>query len=140
MANKHTSSRKSTPHMAADDVMHEQAHHAIDEALAEGTGSDDSERLPSSPGEGPQRLTIETVQLALAEAQKRTLQVQAELENFRKRIRREHTEQLRYATLPLVKDLLPALDNFERAMESCAIRSLRFHRDGGDFHGAKDVV
>ena len=41
---------------------------------------------------------------------------QAELENFRKRTRREQSEQLKYSVMPIVRDLLPVIDNFERAM------------------------
>lgn len=52
----------------------------------------------------------------LQDAQKRVLRAQAELENFRKRSRREMEEERRYANLPLMRDILPVLDNFERAM------------------------
>ena len=54
----------------------------------------------------------------LAEAQGRALRAQAELENFRKRSRREIEDGKKYATIPLVRDLLPAIDNLERALEA----------------------
>jgi molecular chaperone GrpE len=54
----------------------------------------------------------------LADANERVLRVQAELENYRKRVRREMEEERRYAIAPLVKDLLPVLDNLERAIEA----------------------
>lgn len=41
----------------------------------------------------------------------------AELENFKKRIAREKGEAIRYANEELVRDLLPILDNLERAVE-----------------------
>lgn len=44
------------------------------------------------------------------------LRAQAELENFRKRMRREQEQELRYAALPLMSDLLPVVDNLERAL------------------------
>ena len=54
----------------------------------------------------------------LEEAQQRALRHQAELENFRKRMRREMEDQQRYSGIPLMRDLLPALDNLRRAVES----------------------
>ena len=44
------------------------------------------------------------------------MRTQAELENFRKRARRELDDQRRYANLPLLADLLPVLDNLDRAL------------------------
>ncbi len=54
----------------------------------------------------------------LAEARSRALRAQAELENFRKRIRRDMDEERRYATLPLIRDLLPVIDNLDRALSA----------------------
>lgn len=52
------------------------------------------------------------------QANERALRSQAELENFRKRIRKEMDDQLRYAALPVMRDLLPVLDNLERAFQA----------------------
>jgi molecular chaperone GrpE len=41
----------------------------------------------------------------------------AELENFKKRTEKRYREALEYATEGLLKDLLPVLDNLERALE-----------------------
>jgi molecular chaperone GrpE len=46
------------------------------------------------------------------------LRTQAELENFRKRARRELEDAQRYASLSLMRDLLPVLDNLNRAIEA----------------------
>ena len=46
----------------------------------------------------------------------RLLRLQAEFENFKKRIERERIDHFRYATFGLVGRILPVLDNFERAM------------------------
>lgn len=45
------------------------------------------------------------------------LRTQAEFENFRKRITREREEERKRATERLVVELLPAIDNLERAIE-----------------------
>ncbi|RXT14812.1 nucleotide exchange factor GrpE [Ammoniphilus sp. CFH 90114] len=46
----------------------------------------------------------------------RYLRVQADFDNFRKRTRKEKEELQKYASLPLIEGLLPALDNLERAL------------------------
>jgi molecular chaperone GrpE len=46
------------------------------------------------------------------------LRAQAELENYRKRIQREREEERRYAALPLLRDLLPGMDNLQRALDA----------------------
>lgn len=54
----------------------------------------------------------------LAQAQREVLIVQAEMENFRKRMQRDNDQALKYANLPLVRDLLDIMDNLNRATES----------------------
>jgi len=46
----------------------------------------------------------------------RLLRTQAELENFRKRVRKETEQNRLYQQLPLIRDLLPGLDNLQRAL------------------------
>jgi molecular chaperone GrpE len=50
------------------------------------------------------------------ELQERLLRLQADFENFKKRIERERLDHLRHATADLIGRLLPVLDNFERAI------------------------
>lgn len=47
----------------------------------------------------------------------RLLRERAELENFKRRMQREKAEALRFATEPLVRELIPVIDNLERAVE-----------------------
>ena len=54
----------------------------------------------------------------LAETKEKLLRSQAELENFRKRSRREAEEAERYREFGLLRDLLPVLDNVQRAIEA----------------------
>jgi molecular chaperone GrpE len=58
------------------------------------------------------------VEAELAAERDRNLRLRAELENVRSRTSRELIESARYAALPLVRDLLPVLDNIDRAMEA----------------------
>lgn len=46
------------------------------------------------------------------------LRAQAELENYRRRVQREAEEMRQYQSLPLARDLLPALDNLQRALQA----------------------
>lgn len=46
----------------------------------------------------------------------RFLRERAELENFKKRMQREKGEALRFACEPLIRELLPVIDNLERAL------------------------
>jgi molecular chaperone GrpE len=54
----------------------------------------------------------------LAAANDRTLRLQAEMQNLRNRTSREIAEERKYAALPVLRDLLPVLDNIERAIEA----------------------
>ena len=53
----------------------------------------------------------------------RMLRLQADFENFKKRVERERVEHLHYATCDLVGRILPVLDNFERALASARAAS-----------------
>jgi molecular chaperone GrpE len=47
----------------------------------------------------------------------RFLRLSAEMENFKKRVEKEKVESYKFANENLLKDLLPILDNLERALE-----------------------
>src|SRR5687767_13323772 len=76
--------------------------------------------LDSRPEPARDDLETQLAQLEgeLQRANNEVLKAQAEMENFRKRMRREMYEEARYAALPLVNELLPALDNLQRAIEA----------------------
>ncbi|MET3290127.1 UNVERIFIED_CONTAM: molecular chaperone GrpE [Brevibacillus sp. OAP136] len=50
------------------------------------------------------------------ETNDRLLRAMADMENMRRRFRKEQEDMQKYAALPVVEALLPAIDNFERAM------------------------
>jgi molecular chaperone GrpE len=54
----------------------------------------------------------------LAAANDRLLRLQAEMQNLRNRTSREIADERRYAALPVVRELLPVIDNIERAIEA----------------------
>jgi molecular chaperone GrpE len=49
------------------------------------------------------------------------LRERAETENFKKRMQREKADGLRFAVEPLARDLLPVIDNLERAVEHAGL-------------------
>jgi molecular chaperone GrpE len=66
-------------------------------------------RTPTASA-GPEQL--------LKDAEDRLLRAQAELENFRRRSRREYEDAHKYREIDLLRDLLPVLDNVLRAIEA----------------------
>jgi molecular chaperone GrpE len=68
-----------------------------------------------APAESSQEEKLRT---ELSAAKDRELRCHAELDNFRKRAARELEDQLRYANMSLLRDLLPVLDNIERAIQA----------------------
>ena len=101
---------------AVDEVLAaevEAAAKSFDEVAAENATADETKDPEAAEGGGD---SAEDLQSQLNESQQRVLRIQADLENFRKRSRRELDEGLKYAATPLIRDLLPVLDNLQRAI------------------------
>jgi len=64
-------------------------------------------------------LTAERDQLAAekADLQDRLLRVLADFDNFRRRAARDRSEYVQYAAMEMVRDLIPILEDFQRAMK-----------------------
>ena len=60
---------------------------------------------------------IEKLKTKLDEADNRYLRLQADFDNFRRRTRLDLEAKEKYRAQKLITDLLPAIDNFERAMK-----------------------
>lgn len=83
------------------------------EALAGSEGDDSLDSEVSAAGDEVATLAAERDQYRDA-----ALRAQAELENYRKRVAREAENSAKFLTLPLVRDLLPALDNLDRTVQA----------------------
>ena len=59
---------------------------------------------------------LEKERLHARNMEERFLRVNAEFENYKKRIARENSERFKYFNLDLIKEFLPSLDNLERAI------------------------
>ena len=93
----------------------------VAEQPAEGEGSSSDEQAAT---EGSLPSEVEKLRLSLEEKEAEVkknyelyLRQVAETENFKKRTAREKAEAIRFSNEALVKDLLPVLDNIERAVE-----------------------
>jgi molecular chaperone GrpE len=82
----------------------------------------------ASPGESAAAETLESPYAAVtaerdklaaeaADLQNRLRYARAEFDNARRRAERERSEYLQFAAMDLVKDILPILDDFERALQ-----------------------
>jgi molecular chaperone GrpE len=81
----------------------------------------DKSPVPGDAAEAPQAgEASDTARLReeAQEAQDRALRALAELENYRKRARREMEDERRFANQGLLLDLLPVVDNVARAIEA----------------------
>jgi molecular chaperone GrpE len=89
---------------------------AADAALESVTAETNTKQSSNGSSAADQRLG--ELERQAREANERALRSHAELENYRKRAQRELADERRYAVVPLVRDLLPVVDNLERAMEA----------------------
>jgi molecular chaperone GrpE len=78
---------------------------------------------PDGPSDTPEgqlaAVTAERDQLLAdkTELQDRLLRARAEFDNARRRAERERSDFLQFAAMDLVRDILPVLDDFERALK-----------------------
>jgi molecular chaperone GrpE len=63
---------------------------------------------------------IQQLEEEVRELNDRLLRKAADFDNFRKRILREKEDSVRYANAALLGDILPIIDDFERAIQSAA--------------------
>lgn len=97
----------------------------IDDALSEPdsdkqTSADETVVFRPDDGAGLEEAAAAepSVEVQLAAAEDRVLRLQAELQNVMNRARRELSDARRYAPLDLARDLLPAIDNIDRALDA----------------------
>src|SRR5438128_4355125 len=72
----------------------------------------------SSTEETSKTETVEELRRQVVEKQDRLLRALAEVENIKRRTQREREEYIRYANESLLRDLVPVLDNLDRALEA----------------------
>ncbi|MCL2042590.1 MAG: nucleotide exchange factor GrpE [Treponema sp.] len=82
--------------------------------------NNDLEEVNTEPEAESAELDIETEDLPaqLAEARDQLLRKAAEFENFRKRMNQEKQSAIEFANQSLLLDIIPIIDDFERAIQS----------------------
>ena len=82
------------------------------------------EQAAPAPAEAPPpdpaaqlQAELEKTRGVVAEQYDKYLRLQAEFENFKKRMQREQAEQLKFAQLPLLRELTAVMDNLESALQ-----------------------
>jgi molecular chaperone GrpE len=94
----------------------EKTDHAVADAALESVAAE--VRTKSGSNGSPADRKVADLEQQVREANERALRSHAELENYRKRSQRELIEERRYAIVPFARDLLPVVDNLERAIEA----------------------
>ena len=97
-----------------------------DEALADAAGADGAETQEDEAQEAADEL--EAVKKQLSEGVERMKRLQADFENFRRRTRQEKEELSNMVVQDFIKDLLPMLDNFDRAMAAETTDGAKFQQ------------
>ena len=114
----------------------------IDEASAEAdadaeaeaeTAESQKDAEASETEASDQAQQIEKLTADLKEKDERVLRLQADFENFRRRTAKEKEELSAVVTQGILKDMLPLLDNFERAMAAEA-------KDGEAFQKGVEMI
>ncbi len=88
--------------------------HGLELVGGAGTGSDSD--APGEPGEGSQAETMERLQVEMDGLRELYLRKLAEFDNYRKRVEREREEVRINAAAEVVSELVPVMDNFDRAL------------------------
>ncbi|NIB44608.1 nucleotide exchange factor GrpE [Pseudomaricurvus alkylphenolicus] len=90
----------------------------VEEAAAEATEAAAEETTAEAPTVDAIQAEIETLTGELSEAKDHVLRAQAEVQNIRRRAEQDVEKAHKFGQEKLVSDLLPIIDNLERALES----------------------
>lgn len=102
----------------ADEAVTAEAVAEAAEAIAGGAHDDTTTGDSENPSVAASSDELEALKAQRDQALDQALRAQAELDNYRKRTAREAEQFARYQMLPLIRDLLPAIDNLQRTMQA----------------------
>lgn len=95
--------------------------------------AENAEAGAEEPAADDAQQQVEKLTAELKEQTDRSLRLQADFENFRRRTSKEKEELAAVVTQGILKDMLPLLDNFERAMAAEA-------KDGEAFQKGVEMI
>ncbi|MFC5405142.1 nucleotide exchange factor GrpE [Cohnella soli] len=99
----------------------------------EATAAEDAEQIEQAPADAAAQ--IAELQRQADDYHSRYLRGQADFDNFRRRTLKEKEELSQYASLKLITQMLPVLDNFQRALQTGAEAA-----DTGSFAKGVDMI
>lgn len=86
------------------------------QSMSEDSGPDEQSAENSSDGEA-ETATLPDLQEELLAAQDKYLRLAAEFENYKRRSQRDLNDAVKFANESLLKNLVPVIDNLERAIQ-----------------------
>ena len=99
-----------------EDTDPQQTEPQTDENAEPDTGQDPVPEADAEPEPDPRDVIIEQLLAERANLQGEAVRALAEAQTIQRRMREQHQEVLKFAAEPLVQELLPVLDNFERSI------------------------
>lgn len=87
-------------------------------AAEAGDGIEQEQAANASESQDAVSQELEELRKQVEENQQRLLRAQADFDNYRRRTMKEKEEFAKYASLKLIEQLLPVVDNFERALSA----------------------
>ncbi|MFF2887792.1 nucleotide exchange factor GrpE [Paenibacillus sp. NPDC057967] len=109
--------------MSAKETHNETTDTVLDEAVEAQNGAEESAQTEEANTEGTEDPRYAELEKQAEESQQRYLRVQADFDNFRRRTMKEKEELAQYASMKLIEQLLPVVDNFERAIAASSANS-----------------
>ncbi|MGX1192831.1 nucleotide exchange factor GrpE [Metabacillus sp. SLBN-84] len=88
-----------------------------EEAAEAQVGQEEAVQEQGSDELSEAKAKIEELEAKLSDTENRMYRLQADLDNFRRRARLDMESAQKYRSQNLITDILPALDNFERALK-----------------------
>ncbi|MEM7108013.1 MAG: nucleotide exchange factor GrpE [Bacteroidota bacterium] len=111
----------------------------LENSNGESSENDQDERNDNQAEEGDKKSDLEALEDELAESKDKYLRLYSEFENFRRRTAKEKLEMIQTANESLISDLLPVIDDFERAEKSFSDNNsdVKVLKEGLDLISAK---
>lgn len=103
---------------------------SLEEILRQQAESESAGEEPGPPAKPSAGETLKAAEQELEQMRDRHLRKIAEFDNFRKRSQREKEDYFRFALADFLREILPVLDNFERAMAQKKVASVDDYRQG----------
>ncbi|MED3327774.1 nucleotide exchange factor GrpE [Bacillus thuringiensis] len=100
-----------------EQVVEEVKEAQVEEAVTPENSEESEETVEEKSEAALLQEKVDELQAKLTETEGRTLRLQADFENYKRRVQMDKQAAEKYRAQSLVSDILPALDNFERAMQ-----------------------